>query len=115
MELATDRLTPEELYRDYYSEDEVKTMGGQGIFTWLKERPEYITPELWNKFCQCQSKGMRGWGYDEAGNWWFHIGCGKPRPHFGLILNCDCCGEWYRPTRTPDRNLMCEDCVANNE
>lgn len=92
-------------------------MGGLSMFTWIPEKPFTVTNEVWNLFCHCfgSSKEFRGWGYDEEHNWWYHVGCGKPRPHFGILFECDGCEDWFRSNRLPERTLLCEGCVAAND
>ena len=103
--------------KDYYTESEIKSMGGLGIFAWITERPDDVPISVWNQFCHCAGSGkeLRGWGYDEVHNWWYHIGCGKPRPHYGILFECDSCDEWFRTERIPERMFVCGPCKAANE
>ena len=100
--------------RDWYTDSEIKSLGGMGIFTWLDVKPEVVPDEVWAKFCHCSGAGkeLRGWGYDETGNWWYHIGCGKPRPHWAAIFVCEYCEDYYASPRLPDRTRVCPACLA---
>lgn len=112
----TDQLTNETNDngdQDFYTEDEIAVLGGLSAFATIIEKPDVVSQELWELYCHCEGAGaqFRGWGYDEVGNWWYHVGCGKPRPHWGIIIECDLCGDYFRPDRLPERNFQCQDCA----
>ena len=121
MEYTTDPVTKTQTAiskpENFYTEAEVKAMGGLGVFTWLASKPDFIPQETWNLFCHCDRSGrqFKGWGYDEDHNWWFHIGCGLPKPNWGVLFECDNCETWFRTERVPERNYICPGCRAANQ